>query len=96
MAKFFLLSMYAEIFANWVSGGRLINRDKISALGLKSVYNQFITRNWITKAWCITALPVAYDHNLQEGIQAKMREAYPHVRTITHTYNKPEIGRAHV
>ena len=47
MAKFFLLSMYAEIFANWVSGGRLINRDKISALGLKSVYNQFITRNWI-------------------------------------------------
>ena len=89
MAKFFLLSMYAEIFANWVSGGRLINRDKISALGLKSVYNQFITRNWITKAWCITSLPVAYDHNLQEGIQVKMREACPHVRTIIHTYNKP-------
>lgn len=89
MAKNFLLSMYAEIFANWISGGRLINRDKISSLGLKSVYNQFFTRKWVTKAWCILALPVSYDHNLQEGIQAKMGELCPRVKTVIHTYNKP-------
>lgn len=89
MQKKMLLSMYAEYFANWITNGRLISRDRISALGLKPVFNRFLTRSYITKAWCIYSIPVHYKSNLSEAIRRKMHDAYPGVKTIIHTYNHP-------
>ena len=84
-----LVSMYAEMLANWISGGRLVNRDKISSLGLKPVYNQYFTKNYITKAWCIIKFPVHFDRNAQEAIRIIMHREFPTVKTIIHTVNEP-------
>lgn len=37
-----LRDVYAEYLANWLSGGSLINRDKISLLGIKTLYDRYL------------------------------------------------------
>lgn len=84
-----VLAMYADTIANWLSGGKLINRDNIASSSLKTVYNKIMTKQYVTKVWCILGLPVNYDHNLSEGIRREMFKACPTVRTVIHTYNTP-------
>ena len=84
-----LLNVYTEYFANWVSGGNLITRDKISLLGLKPLYDRFLTNGYITKVWCIVRVPVYMESNLTQAIRQEMFKLCPNVRTIVHTYNQP-------
>ena len=90
-----VIGMYAEHFANWITGGSLINRDKLSSIGLKIAYNKIITKKRITKAWCICSIPVTYSHNLSEGIRKEMFKVCPNVQTIIHTYNVPANVNVH-
>jgi hypothetical protein len=89
MADKMLLAMYAEYFANWLTNGRLIAKDKISAIGIKSIYNRFITKKYITKVWCVCALPVTYNNNITDGIRNIMFQNFPNVKTTILTYNVP-------
>lgn len=84
-----IFDMYADYFANWITGGNLVNKDKMSSISLKHIFNRFITKTHITKAWCVLALPVNYNNNLTEGIRQIMHKAFPDVKTIVHTYNIP-------
>ena len=84
-----LSDLYSEYIANWLSEGLLITRDKISLLGIRSLFDSYITNGWITKTWIISALPVHFDVNLTQAIRSEMHEAFPDVKTIVHMYNSP-------
>jgi hypothetical protein len=84
-----LSDLYSEYIANWLSEGLLITRDKISLLGIRSLFDSYITNGWITKTWIVSALPVHFDVNLTQAIRSEMHEAFPDVKTIVHMYNSP-------
>lgn len=84
-----LADLYAEYFANLISGGNLINRDKISLLGIRPLFDRYLTNQYITKAWMIVGVPVHFDKNLTQLIRTEMHEIHPSVTTIVHMYNSP-------
>lgn len=84
-----LSELYAEFLANWISDGSLISRDKISLLGIKPLFDRFLTHDWITKVWMIVQMPVHYDTNVTHAIRQEMTRMYPDVRTLISIYGKP-------
>lgn len=76
------LAMYTEYLANYISGGRLIGRDKIASLGLKPVFDRYLTKTYITKIWYVYHVPCNYSRNFTEGIRKRMFKEFPTVRTI--------------
>ncbi len=84
-----LSMLYSEYFANWISGGSLISQDKISALGLRPLFDRFITHDWVTKIWCVRALPVKYDKNLSDLVRQEMFKRDPKVRTVINCISIP-------
>lgn len=82
-----LTELYSEYLANWISEGSLINRDKISLLGIRPFYDRFVTNGWITKVWMITALPVHFQINLTQAIRVEMTKNFPECKTVVHMYN---------
>lgn len=84
-----VLAMYADYLANWLTAGKLINQDSISSLGLKCVFDRYLTKGHITKVWCITGIPVHYSRNISEGIRLQMHKYSPNVKTIIYTHSTP-------
>lgn len=84
-----LTELYSEYFANWVSDGSMVNRDKISLLGIRPLFDRYLTNQYITKVWMVYGVPVHYNKNLTQMIRTEMRERYPEVSTIIHMYNTP-------
>ena len=84
-----LSDLYTEYFANWVSGGNLINRDKISLLGIKPLFDRFMTHDYITKIWMVRSLPVQYNRNLTDILRNELFKTHPDVKTIVHFVNEP-------
>lgn len=84
-----LKDIYAESFANWLSGGNLVARDKISLLGIKSLYDRFFTNKYITKVWCLNKFPVYCNSNITQAIRSEMFKLCPDVHTIISTYSVP-------
>ncbi len=84
-----LTDLYSEYFANWISGGNLIARDKISLLGIRPLYDRYVTNSYITKVWCVIGLPVNYSNNLSQAIRNEMFLNCKNVKTIVSTVNKP-------
>ena len=82
-----LIDLYSDYFANWLSGGNLINQEKISLLGIKPLYDRFVTHRMISKAWYIYSFPVHNNLNITEVIRKEMFKLCPTVKTIVHTYN---------
>lgn len=86
-----LSDLYAEYFANWISNGGMINRDKISLLGIRPLYDQFLTNKYVTKVWMVIQMPVHFDKNLTQMIRTEMHERFPEVKTTVHLYNSPVV-----
>lgn len=84
-----LSELYSEYIANWLSEGLMITRDKISLLGIRSLFDSYITNGWITKVWYVTALPVHYNVNLTQAIRSEMHRMFPEVKTVVHMYCSP-------
>lgn len=84
-----LSELYAEYFANWISKGSLISKDKISVLGMRPLFDRFITHEWITKVWAVRALPVEFDLNLTDLIREEMFRTNPKVKTIINITSVP-------
>ena len=84
-----LLDVYAEYFSNYISGGNLISRDKISLLGLKPLYDRYLTNGFITKIWVINRVPVYMGANLTQAIRQEMFALCPSVKTTVSMYNVP-------
>lgn len=84
-----IVAVYADLFANFISGGRMNQRDKMSALGIKTDFNKIITKKSITKVWCVIQMPVHFSANISEAIRHEMFAAFPDVRTMIQTYNSP-------
>lgn len=84
-----LSDLYSEVFANWISGGNLVAKEKISLLGIKPLYDRFVTNRQITKVWCILSIPVNYSTNITQAIRTEMFKICPEVRTIISTVNMP-------
>lgn len=84
-----LKDLYAESFANWLSGGNLVTRDKISLLGIKPLYDRYLTNKYITKVWCLTRFPVYCNSNITQAIRSEMFKLCPEVKTVILTYSLP-------
>lgn len=84
-----LSELYSEYFANWVSGGALVIQDRISLLGLKPLFDRFITHNWITKIWVVKGFPVEYDLNLTDLVRGELFKLDPKVRTMINFVSIP-------
>lgn len=84
-----LRDLYSEHFANWLSSGDLINKDKISLLGIKALYDRFVTNQYVTKIWMVASLPVRYDKNLTQLVRGEMFKQFPNVKTYVHFVSQP-------
>lgn len=84
-----LLDLYTSEIANWIDGGGLINRDKISAIGIKPLYDRILTKRYIRKAFILTSLPVEFDKILCQMIRTEMFKDFPDVKVIIHSCNRP-------
>lgn len=84
-----LSELYTEYFANWVSGGLLINKDRISLVGIKPFYDRFMTNKYITKVWLISGFPVHFENNICQEIRQEMYKSFPEVKTVLHVCNEP-------
>lgn len=84
-----LMELYSEYFANWISGGNLVSQDNISMLGLKPLFDRFITNKWVTKVWSVRAFPVLYDINPTDLIRNEMFKLNPRVRTVINVISEP-------
>ncbi len=83
------IDLYVDAFLNAVTGGEFIRRDRISALGLRCVYDRYLTHDWETKFWVVQAFPVHYDNNLTEGICHKLFKEFPEVESSIYLYCTP-------
>lgn len=83
------MAMYTEYLANYISGGHLIGRDKISSLGLKPVFDRYMTKTYITKVWYVYRVPCHYSKNFTEGIRRLMFKAFPTVKTVVRVCAHP-------
>lgn len=84
-----LSELYSEYIANWLSGGLMIQRDKISLIGIRSSFDSYITNGWITRLWYVTGLPVHYNVNLTQAIRNEMHLRFPQVKTMVYMVNSP-------
>lgn len=84
-----LLELYTEYFANWISDGSMISRDKISLLGIRPLFDRYLTNQYITKAWMLCIMPVHYNKCITQLIRTEMHERFPDVKTVVHMYGAP-------
>jgi len=84
-----LSELYSEYFANWVSGGSMVNRDRISLLGIKPLFDRFVTHRYITKVWMVRCMPVCFEYNLTDLVRGEMFKSHPSVKTTIHFVGKP-------
>lgn len=89
-----LSELYSEYFANWISDGSMISRDKISLLGIRPLFDRYLTNQYITRAWMVCSVPVHFNQNLTQMIRTEMYERYPEISTIIHMYSIPVQVRA--
>ena len=81
---FKLSELYSEHFANWISSGKLVTRDKISHLGIRALYDRYLTHDWVTKVWMVVSMPVNYDKNLTQLVRTEMFKRFPEIKTTVH------------
>jgi len=86
MSKF---DIYAEYIANKISNGRLVLNTNVSLVGLKYLYDRYITSKGISCVFTVSDFPGDFDLNLTQLIRDKMFQAFPDVDTIVHYYLKP-------
>lgn len=84
-----LSELYSEYFANWISGGSLIRKDNISLLGIKPLFDRFVTNKFISKVWMVSGMPVDCKYNLTDLIRNEMFLVHPSVRTTVHFCCEP-------
>ena len=81
--------LYMEYIANYISSGAFILREKISSLGIRAVFDRFLTKKAITKVWLIRSLPVDFNYNLTHFIRDEMFKVFPEVKTTLYFYSIP-------
>lgn len=84
-----VFSMYMEYLANYISGGKLIGRDKLASLSLKPSFDRYLTKTSITKAWYVYGIPCNYNKNFTEGLRRELFKEFPNVKVVLHTRNTP-------
>lgn len=84
-----LSELYSEYFANWISGGSLVRKDNISLLGIKPLFDRFVTNKFISKVWMVRGMPVDCKYNLTDLIRNEMFLVHPSVRTTVHFCCEP-------
>lgn len=68
MKKRDLFNFYCNHLANFVSGGTLVNRGNLSSLGIRPLFSQIVTKNYIKKVICIVKIPIDYNELLLETL----------------------------
>lgn len=89
MAKRNLIEFYSNYIAELLSGGELVNRVKLSSLGIKTLYNRIVTRRFIKKIFCITSIPVTYQESLTEALQYRVFKTDPRAKMFVNMYSIP-------
>lgn len=86
-----LYELYCNHFSNWLSGGELINRGKLSSLGIRPLFNQIVTKNSIKKVINIKDFPVDYGEKSFVNILNKLIfKVSKDCKIYVNTYSIPE------
>lgn len=83
-----LRDLYTEHFANWLTSGSFILRDRLSSLGIKPAFDRILTKKCVTKVWAVTSIPVYFDKHLTHLVRTMMFEMHPNVKTLVNVVNK--------
>lgn len=73
--------LLSEIVVNYLSKGKLIKRDKMSSVSIRTAYDRVLTKKNVIKSWNIVKIPVDYDINLGAMIRNAMFIRVPTVET---------------
>jgi len=72
-----IMDFYTEYVANWISSGNLINKDRMSALAIRPLFDRILTRAYATKVWSVVGIPVEFESNLTMLIRQEMFNRCP-------------------
>lgn len=83
------LDFYSSYLANWLSGGDLVDRGKLSTLGIKALYDKIVTRKVIKKVICVYKIPVRYNDSLTESLEYLVHSINNQCKVFTNIYAVP-------
>lgn len=84
-----LTDLYAELFANWWTDGKIVSSANISPTGIKPAFGRIKTSRYIRKMWTINTIPNHCEYNIVEVIKILMYREFPDVKTFVVTHNVP-------
>lgn len=73
---------YSIKVSNWITGGLLTDKIKISALGVRPLYNRIVTRKYNKAVISIDEMVKELDINLIRVIQNEVNNSFPDSRVI--------------
>jgi hypothetical protein len=74
------LSLYIGAAVDWITGGRFILSETISAIGIKPLYDRILTKDKVSKVYFISQFPVLYDRDFIEDIRTECFLQYPDIK----------------
>ena len=89
MNKRDLFNFYCNHFANWISGGTLVNRGNLSSLGIRPLFSQIVTKQYVKKVICIYQFPVNYFESLGDVIKDKVSSVDKSGKVISNSSSRP-------
>lgn len=94
----FLGNLYAEYIANWLTGGALIRKEKMSAMSIKPTYHSIITQRGFKKVWCVRGVPTEFNENITQFFRQEIAKDMKGVKVIVnmhleHTEEAPDTDK---
>ncbi len=82
--------MFVDYLINTITDGSLLNRDKMSSIGITPSFDRVMTKEYVRKMWAISMLPHECEFNIPELIRAEMTSKYPQCKTIVNIHSRPK------
>lgn len=77
-----LREFYSNYLVNWLSNGILVNKSKMSSLGIKPLYDKIITKSSVKKIICIDRFDTDFDGKFSLKISKAVASNLPECKVI--------------
>ncbi|MGL4949504.1 MAG: hypothetical protein ACRC5M_03895 [Anaeroplasmataceae bacterium] len=82
-----LWDFYSSLTANYISGGGLVNRENLSSLSIKPLFDRIVTKTYIKKVICINRFPLDYEYSLVGVLNSIVFTTSPVSKIYTNSYS---------
>lgn len=89
------LKLYTSSFADWLTGGSMAIRSRLSSLGIKLTYNKIMTSKYVQHVFVIDKVPVYFAKNLTDLVRKGRAEDFPEVHTMIQYMSEPVRPEIH-